>query len=197
MRYRWLAALALLSGCDPAPVNRMPESMAAHQPEAGRTELGKLFAQGHVRAATRADIDAYLAIARRAQPAGSPALFTPDLVPDRALVLLKPFKVTPQMGNMTARSIIVPAGVGKNDDPNPLFNYYYLETGRCSAIGSNCAGAPKWTPELEERARRLSGLEPKKDGMDSTEREDGNWAAPPEGTKSATRSSGSDDQSPW
>lgn len=188
MRLGAVVALALLSACSPGPgANEVPKAMAAHQPREGLTELRKLFAEGHVRAATQADIDAYVRVANAALPAGSRPFDAGSMIPHFTLVLIRPFKVTRQMGKMTARQIIVPVGVGKNDDPNPLFGYYDMATGRCNLPGSNCPGAPKMDAAWHARARRLSGKEPANEALSESERESGDWGtsgkAPPEKTR--------------
>lgn len=179
MRFGVLIALVLLGACSsglgPGP-NEVPEEMAMHQPSDGLFELRKLFAAGHVRAANQADIDTYISIAKQAQPAGSQPLFMPMLTTDYTLVLIRPFKATPQMGEMSARHIIIPVGVGKNDDPNPLFGYYDMATGRCNSPGTNCLGAPKMDAARHARARRLEGREPADRGFSDNERDAGNWA---------------------
>lgn len=176
-----MLAFALLGACSAnADPNQVPSKMAKLQPSDGLVELRKLFAAGHVRAATQADIDAYHRIAQQVQPNGSQPLYLPMLIPDYTLVLIRPFKATPKMGEMTARQIIVPVGVGKNDDPNPLFGYYELATGRCNLPGTNCLGAPKVNEAWHSRSRRLSGMEPDNAALSEGEREDGNWA---EGSK--------------
>jgi hypothetical protein len=154
-----LLALALLGACSSGTSpGEVPENMAKRQPRVGLADLRKLFTAGHVRAATQAEIDAYIKIAKQAQPAGSPPLHFSTLIPDFTLVLIRPFKVTPPMGMMQARNIIVPVSVGKNDDPNPLFSYYYVASGRCNVPASNCLGAPKldaaWHPTAERDGTR-------------------------------------------
>lgn len=180
-----MLALALLGGCSLAPGDVLPESMAKHNSLDGQALLRQLIADGFVRPATQADIDAYTKVAVQAQPEGSGPLRTPSLMPDWTLVLLRPFKVQPDMGSLNTRQIIVPAGVGKNDDPNPLFNYYYLENGRCNVMGSNCLGAPKWSPELMERERRREGLKTDFEKREEAAWKDqGTWGPPPPETTS-------------
>jgi hypothetical protein len=194
-----LITLTLLAACSAPTVpaaNMVPESMALHQHGEGLIELRRLFAQGHVRAATQADIDAYLHIAQQVQPSGSQQLGLPVLIPDYTVVLLRPFKATLPMGLMSVRHIIVPAGVGKNDDPNPLFSYYYLETGRCNSPGAGCLGAPKMDAAWHARARRLSGMEPDRDALSESDRTDGNWADTGEKTDKPERPSGLTGQLP-
>ncbi len=171
--------------------------MARHQPGDGLIELRKLFAAGHVRAATQADIDGYVRAANAVLPPGSRPFSAGSMVPRYTLVLLRPFKITPQMGEMTARHIIVPAGAGKNDDPNPLFGYYEMATGRCNSPGSNCLGAPKMDEAWHARARRLSGVEPAKEALSDSERAADNWAETGKKTDTVERSNGPLGQLPW
>lgn len=66
-----MLAFALVGTCSAnADPNQVPSKMANLQPSDGLVELRKLFAAGHVRAATQADIDAYHRIAQQVQPNG-------------------------------------------------------------------------------------------------------------------------------
>jgi hypothetical protein len=146
----------------------------------GQTTLKRLFALGHLRAATQADVDAYNRAATTALPQGRPPYVDPWLEAPRAFVLLKPFKVTPDMGDLTLRQIIVPIGVAANDDPNPLFSYYFMADGRCNVLGGQCPGAPKYDAEKvarENHDRMLREQEQAKAAaISDDERSEAHWA---------------------
>lgn len=173
-RFGLLIALALLAACAPAE-DEVPEGMLNAQMLDGQTTLKRLFAEGHLRAATQADVDAYNRAATLALPPGRPPYVDPWLEAPRAFVLLKPFKVTPDMGRLTLRSIIVPVGVEPNDDPNPLFGYYYIANGRCNVPGSQCPGAPKYDYDKVQREQYDRKQRDKEQAISADERSQSNW----------------------
>lgn len=169
-----LIAVALLAACAPAE-DEVPEGMLNAQMLDGQTTLKHLFAKGHLRAATQADVDAYNRAATQASPPGRPPYVDHWLEAPRAFVLLKPFKVTPDMGRLTLRSIIVPAGIGPNDDPNPLFSYYYIADGRCNVLGGQCPGAPKYDYDKVQREKYDRQQREKEQVISEDERSQSNW----------------------
>lgn len=174
MRLALLVALALLSACGPR-VDEVPEHMLRVQNLDGQATLKRLFAAGHLRAATQADVDAYNRAATMASPAGRPPYVDPWLEAPRAFVLLKPFEVTPDMGYLTLRQIIVPAGVELNNDPNPLFAYYFIADGRCNVLGGQCPGAPKYDYEKVQREKYDHVQRQKDQAISEDELSAGNW----------------------
>lgn len=174
MRRGVLIALALLSACSPR-VDEVPEHMLKVQTLAGQATLKRLFAAGHLRAATQADVDAYNRAATAARPSGRPPYVDPWLEAPRAFVLLKPFEVTPDMGYLTLRQIIVPAGVEPNNDPNPLFAYYFIADGRCNVLGGQCPGAPKYDYEKIQREKYDRQKREKEQAISEDERSEANW----------------------
>jgi hypothetical protein len=174
MRLVVAIALTLLGACSPAE-DEVPESMLSVQNIDGQATLRRLFADGHLRAATQADVDAYNRAATRALPEGRPPYVDHWLEAPRAFVLLKPFKVTPDMGYLTLRTIIVPAGVEPNDDPNPLFSYYFVADGRCNLLGGQCPGAPKYDYEKIQRERHDRQEREREQAIPDEERSADNW----------------------
>lgn len=174
MRQGLLIAFALLSACGPR-ADEVPEHMLRVQMPDGQATLKRLFAEGHLRAATQADVDAYNRAATTARPAGQPPYVDHWLEVPRAFVLLKPFKVTPDMGRLTLRSIIVPVGVEPNDDPNPLFSYYFIADGRCNVRGGQCPGAPKYDYEKVQREKYDRQQREKEQVISEDERSASNW----------------------
>ncbi len=179
MRFGFLLALALVSACSPGP-DEVPERMLQANMPDGRATLKRLFAEGHLRAATQADVDAYNRAASKALPPGSPPYVDYWLEAPQAFVLLNPFQVTPDMGFLTLRRIIVPASVERNDDPKGLFSYYFLADGQCTALGSQCPGAPRYDAEKvarENHDRMLREQEQAKAAaLSDDERSEAHWA---------------------
>ncbi|MFM5924336.1 MAG: hypothetical protein ACKOPG_09140 [Novosphingobium sp.] len=169
-----MIALALLSACSPR-VDEVPEHMLNAQMPPGQATLKRLFAKGHLRAATQADVDAYNRAATMALPVGRPPYVDHWLEAPRAFVLLKPFEVTPDMGYLTLRQIIVPVGVELDGKPSPLFTYYFIADGHCTALGGQCPGAPKYDYKKVLRERHDREQREIEQTISEGERDSGDW----------------------
>lgn len=168
-------ALALLSACGPR-VDEVPQHMLDVQTSDGQKTLKRLFAEGYLRAATQEDVDSYNRAATLAMPSASSPYVDHWLEAPQAFVLLKPFKVTPDMGRLTLRQIIFPAGVELDGRPSPLFAYYFIADGHCTVLGGRCPGAPKYDAEKVARERYERKQREKEQAFTEDERSEGNWA---------------------
>lgn len=106
--------------------------------------LQPLVAQGLIRPATQADVDAYNAkLTAMLKTRNLAAYAVDDLRYWQSYVVLA--KVTvPQVSGGYLGRFIVPSGVPRLGDQGRWNSFYFIETGKCTAVSGVCPGTAGW-----------------------------------------------------